>query len=150
MCGDCDVPGYLVLCSRRPATSLTDLTGDGREELGVTLDLLERAVSSIIKPDRIYMLRFSEALDTLHFHIFPRTAELGARFALENAGDELALNGPAVFMWARRTFAVADGAKLSRQTIETGEEIRRWIAAQRLVDQPGSATIGGHRAGRPA
>ena len=102
---ECAVPGYLVLRLKGGETSLAELSPAQAQALGRLLARAARAVERAAGADRVYVLSFCEVDRRLHFHLFPRTAWLLAEFRRANvtAGD--AVNGPALFEWARKRFA---------------------------------------------
>jgi len=100
----CNVPGYLVLRVRTGAESFGDLSTKGAQRLGGLLASAAAAIETVVRADRVYCLSFCEVDRALHFHLFPRTAELLAAYR-ESTGDPGGpVDGPAVFAWARETF----------------------------------------------
>src|ERR1022692_1006139 len=93
-CIDCDIAGYLVLRTRQPFKHLKDTSYEFQAQLGVVLGKLERAIMTITGADHVYMARFSEALASVHFHLFPRTAALGQQFIYATNNSEHGVNGP--------------------------------------------------------
>ena len=102
-CGDCDVPGYIVVSAKPPIASLAQLAPAAARELGGILAFAVRAVEASVSPQRVYCATFNESDSGLHFHVFPRTAQLLAAYARSTgtAGDPP--NGPQILDWARRT-----------------------------------------------
>src|SRR6267142_6076278 len=79
-CEDCDLAGHLVLRARAPGDRLGDIPEEGLRELGGVVAALENAVHAVIKSERLYVVRFSEKLARVHFHLFPRTTRLELDF----------------------------------------------------------------------
>ena len=100
----CSVPGYLVLRVRTGAESFGDLSSPGAQRLGGLLASAASAVETVVKADRVYCLSFCEVDRGLHFHLFPRTAELLEHFRQETGSIDTAIDGPALFTWAREAF----------------------------------------------
>jgi len=122
-CRDCDVPGYLILIPRAETAMIKNLSPASQAGLGAILGKVESAVKLATNADRIYILRFSEALESVHFHIFPRTGELAAQFRQETKTVESGINGPLLFAWARKKFFVSDPKLLSAKTLATAAQI---------------------------
>jgi diadenosine tetraphosphate (Ap4A) HIT family hydrolase len=100
------IPGYLVLRAKATARSLSDLPVAALAELGLLLARATRAIETVIEPERVYCLRLGEAVEQVHFHLFPRTAALGALFRGEHPTNG-AINAALLFDWARRPEVVA-------------------------------------------
>src|SRR5271168_3429222 len=82
-CIDCDVPGYFVLQPRQSATVFEQLSIEARQKLGPAIARLEAVIRAATQAEHIYILRFSEGLASVHFHLFPRTAELASLWLAE-------------------------------------------------------------------
>ena len=125
-CADCDLPGYLIVRSRVSASTLGDLSEDAQRELGGLLARLEAAVVRVTLADRLYILRFSEAFEQVHFHLFPRSADLAAqwRTAYPRRLKDGNIDGPLLFAWARERFHVEAADRLSAQTRATVARIK--------------------------
>lgn len=101
-CDDCFIPGHLVIHPLTPVPCLTHLSKPALENIGPVLALCYEALEAILQPARIYTLSFCEVLQSLHFHVFPRTALLGQQFnALHNISAD-SVNGALFFDWARK------------------------------------------------
>jgi hypothetical protein len=122
-CIDCDVRGYLVLRALVPYEHLFSAPLEFQTQLGIILAKLEAAILSVIRAEHVYIVRFSEALPSVHFHLFPRTDELAGAFLQENL-DVKTVNGPLLFDWARRKYHVDTPEALSASTISAAERIR--------------------------
>lgn len=119
-CRDCDVPGYMILTPTPSPGSIAELTYRQKVRLGDVLAKIEKAVTTATGADRVYVLRFSEGLETVHFHIFPRTAELEARYC-EATGSSGTRNGEEMFAWARHQYRTDT---LSDRTTQTSAMVR--------------------------
>jgi len=61
------------------------------------------AIEAVIRPQRVYCTLFSEETRAVHFHLFPRTDWLTAKyFAAHPHTTEI--SGPVLMDWARWTF----------------------------------------------
>jgi diadenosine tetraphosphate (Ap4A) HIT family hydrolase len=100
----CSVPGYLVLRMRKDVESFGDLSTPGAQRLGGLLASAAAAIETVTKADRVYCLSFCEVDRRLHFHLFPRTDELLAEYQEATGTAGQAVDGPALFTWARANF----------------------------------------------
>lgn len=103
LCGTCGVPGYLIVAPRVPVGSLSELAPDALTALGPTLAFATRAIETVIQPERVYCALFAEQAHHVHFHLFPRTAELARQFLASHSGHT-EISGPHLMDWARRVF----------------------------------------------
>lgn len=132
-CSDCFIPGHLIVLPKEDVLILSEMSVPALQSLGTTLALSHAVIENIIQPARIYTLSFGELMPTIHFHIFPRTDELMKhyysvhpilhekypdQFALQNnpikqeyignqhdnARENISVNGPLLFDWARRKY----------------------------------------------
>lgn len=78
---DVPLPGFLILKTNRHTESITKLTADEARELGLLLLKITKVIDTVLKPERIYVLRFGEVVRHVHFWLLPRTKEV-----LENCG----------------------------------------------------------------
>lgn len=101
-CDDCFIAGHLIIRPVEPVGSVAELGEGALQDLGKILALGHRIVQNIIKPERIYTLSFCEVLPVLHFHIFPRTASLTARYHQAHDSENQPVNGAFFFDWARK------------------------------------------------
>ena len=98
----CTVPGYLILRMTDGTTRLGDLAPETARALGEALARASAAIEATTGAERVYVLSFCEVDRRLHFHLFPRTAWLLEAFrAATGAGQAAAVDGPALFGWAR-------------------------------------------------
>lgn len=123
-CYDCDVPGYLIVQPRQSSGTLIGLEQQTQHDLGQILARVEAAVLHVTDAERVYILRFSEGLASVHFHIFPRSREIAKDWIAaqpEAAAD--GINGPLLFAWARIRHHVDMPTKLSKTTLATAVKI---------------------------
>ncbi len=107
-CYSCAIPGYLIVSPTEDVESVFDLSDPARSHLGPTLALATRLVTETVRPLRVYCAQFGEEDARLHFHIFPRSAEITARFVAEFPEQARLVHGPVLFDWARSTFAASE------------------------------------------
>ena len=122
-CEDCDIPGYMILMPVRRVRILSDLDPLILHVLGPAIAKLEKAIQAETGADRVYVVRFSEALEDVHFHLFPRTASLAPAYLAAARPRKENINGPRLFAWAREAYSVAPGS-LSAETIEAAAAIK--------------------------
>jgi diadenosine tetraphosphate (Ap4A) HIT family hydrolase len=101
-CSSCVVPGYLIVAPKLPVTSLAELNSAALAALGPTLALATHVIEVVIQPERVYCALFAEQTRHVHFHLFPRTAELARQFLASHPEDAV-ISGPRLLDWARRT-----------------------------------------------
>ncbi len=126
-CLDTDVPGYLVLRFRESVRNLSETSPEVLSQFGPILARLEAAIATATKSDHVYIARFSEAIASVHFHLFPRTSGLRIQFVEEGHNQEHGVNGPLLFDWARRKFHVDSPSQFSSTTLETADQIRELL-----------------------
>ncbi|MGC3961238.1 MAG: hypothetical protein QM813_25910 [Verrucomicrobiota bacterium] len=102
-CATCAVPGYLIVGPKLPVTSVSEMNPEVLAALGPTLALATRAIEAVLRPERIYCALFAEQTRHVHFHLFPRTAELARQFLASHPQDA-EISGPRLLDWARHTF----------------------------------------------
>lgn len=129
-CTDCDVPGYLVLVANENKANLAELSRETLDALGRTLGDLEAAIKRVTGAEHVYVLRFSEGLASVHFHLFPRTAELGMAWLSAAMPPDRNLNGPYLFGWARIRYHVDSPVHLSARTLSAAHQIRDVLQSQ--------------------
>src|SRR5437899_7351776 len=71
--------------------------------LGLTLAMVIAAIEAAVQPMRVYCALFSEQTRVVHFHLFPRTEWLTAKYFAAHSHDT-EVSGPRLMDWARRTF----------------------------------------------
>lgn len=99
--GGTRLPGYLIVEDRRGRTRLSDLAADERAELFDLLAMSELVVREAVRPERVYVLRFGDEVERIHFHVVPRTKELAAVYAAD-VGDEPPWRGARLMDWLWR------------------------------------------------
>jgi len=98
----CSVPGYLILREAGGVSRLAGLEPEKARALGEALARASAAIEAATGAERVYVLSFCEVDRRLHFHLFPRTVWLLETFrAATGAGPADAVDGPALFGWAR-------------------------------------------------
>lgn len=103
-CYGCLVPGYLIVSPIVPIFSLAALSKNAQEELGPVLAATTEAIQSVLSPLKIYCAQFGEESQQLHFHIFPRTAEITAEFLRAFPEQRDMIHGPVLLDWARSKY----------------------------------------------
>jgi diadenosine tetraphosphate (Ap4A) HIT family hydrolase len=102
-CGTCYVPGYLLVVPRQAVESLSQMNSAALASLGPTLAVVTAAIEAVVGPQRVYCALFSEETSAVHFHLFPRTEWLTAKYFVAHAHDT-EISGPRLMDWARRKF----------------------------------------------
>jgi len=95
------VPGYLIVESKANRTRVAGFTPGQAADLLKCLADAETLVQAIVKPERVYILKFGEAKPRVHFHVFPRTARL-ARAYLAHVPDRKPYSGARIVDWTWR------------------------------------------------
>jgi histidine triad (HIT) family protein len=72
------VRGYMVLKPKRHVRTLVDLLPAEATGLGQAAQELTAAMHAALRPERIYVCSFGEAVPHLHFHLLPRYADMPA------------------------------------------------------------------------
>ena len=101
---ECGIPGYLVLRMKGKREGAGGLTPQESSALGAMISRAVRAIDRTVVPERVYILSFCEVDSQLHFHLFPRTGWLLREYWRAHGGEGEAVDGPALFQWAKRTF----------------------------------------------
>jgi diadenosine tetraphosphate (Ap4A) HIT family hydrolase len=83
---------------------MADLTPAEARHVGLVLAKSARVLEEAAGADRVYILSFAEIDRRLHFHLFPRTAQILSAFCAATGGDPKAVNGPMLFEWARASY----------------------------------------------
>ena len=60
--------------------------------------MAERLIQELIRPERIYALKFGEENPQIHFHIVPRTAAIEAAYLVQVA-DKKPCSGARIVDW---------------------------------------------------
>ncbi len=103
-CLGCPLPGYVIVRSKVPVLDLGSLPEDVSAELGPLLRRVVHAVQRVLHPARVYVAQFGEEGETLHFHVFPRTAALTREFLREFPEQQDRIHGPILLDWARERY----------------------------------------------
>ena len=104
----CAIPGYLVLRLKKGAESMADLEPADARHVGLVLSRAARVLEEGAGAERVYILSFAEIDRRLHFHLFPRTAQILSAFCEATGGDPKAVNGPLLFEWAREAYPAGE------------------------------------------
>ena len=96
--GDYRVPGYVIVQTKGECTRMADLTPAEVADLTRCLARAESLVERVVRPERIYVLKFGEQNPRIHFHVFPRTTRIAEAYAAE-VGDEPPYNGARLVDW---------------------------------------------------
>lgn len=107
-CGDCMVPGYLIVSARSPVCSLSGLSAPAAAELGGVLARATRGIEAVVAPERVYCARFGEESEAVHFHLFPRTERLAEQYRRDAPSAASGISGPLLLDWARGAFRKVD------------------------------------------
>lgn len=129
-CYSCAIPGYLIVSPTAAAESIFELSEPARSELGAILARATSLVTRVVRPLRVYCAQFGEEDSRLHFHVFPRTADVTARFVAEFPEQARLIHGPVLLDWARTTFA-AGRDEVWSAVAPVVDEMRRLDAADR-------------------
>ncbi|MCA9001129.1 MAG: hypothetical protein KDB61_04335 [Planctomycetes bacterium] len=115
------IPGYLIVQPKAQCTRLGELSGESCTDLFRQIALAETLVYEVVRPPRVYVMKFAEMNPQVHFHIFPRTVALEAAY-LAQVDDRPPLNGARVTEWTW-----AHHGELGH----SDEDIREFVAAAR-------------------
>lgn len=77
-------PGELLVKLRRHVETVAELTPDEAATLGPVLRAATAAVTSAVRPERVYLASFGERVRHVHFYVLPRTAGLPAGHVLSD------------------------------------------------------------------
>ena len=122
-CRTCYIPGYLLLKPRDAVGSLSQMNPAALASLGLTLAMLTAAIEAIVQPLRVYCVLFSEQTRVVHFHLFPRTKWLTAKYFAAHP-NETEISGPQLMDWARRSFHTPISGSDRDETLE---RIQGWF-----------------------
>jgi diadenosine tetraphosphate (Ap4A) HIT family hydrolase len=92
------LPGYLILESHLPVTQFDDLPPAADADLARCFRIAERVLNAVLRPERVYFLRFGETTQAIHFHVVPRTSEIAQRYC-HPAAVTPGLNGAEIVSW---------------------------------------------------
>lgn len=107
-CYSCAVPGYLVVSTTDDIDSISTLSAPAQSQLGSVLALAVELVTDVVQPLKLYCAQFGEEDARLHFHVFPRSGALTARFIKEFPEQGQLIHGPLLLDWARSTFSASN------------------------------------------
>ncbi|MBU0754242.1 MAG: hypothetical protein KJ645_03830 [Planctomycetes bacterium] len=124
-CRDCPLPGYLIVQARSKETAWTKMSDQAIDQLGPVLINTVRAIETALEPERVYVAQFGESGGELHFHLFPRTAELTRAYLYDHPDQEEEINGPLMLDWARDFY---QGIEPGEQTLEIMKKLRDLLA----------------------
>lgn len=68
-----NIPGYVLIESRRHYLDLADATDAESASLGPLMKSVISAVRAVTKPERVYTVTLAEAVPHMHIHVIPRT-----------------------------------------------------------------------------
>jgi diadenosine tetraphosphate (Ap4A) HIT family hydrolase len=115
--------GYLIIRPRKNSNHLADLPPETLSTFGPLLARAMSAIEDVVHPERIYIIRFGEEVEALHFHLFPRTKAMADLYRLHHPNQPLA-SGAQMFDWARREDIVSQ-LKNSTSLEHVQEQIHR-------------------------
>jgi len=93
------IPGHLIVRTQPPVLQLDALAPEALAALGSHLARLMTGIRQVIHAERVYVLRFGEEVEAIHFHLFPRTRVMAEHYRAAHPG---LLSGARMFDWARR------------------------------------------------
>lgn len=124
-CSNCYIPGYLILTPRKVVEPLSKMNSAALASVGPTLAVVTAAIEAVVRPQRVYCALFSEETHAVHFHLFPRTEWLTAKYFGAHP-NETEISGPRLMDWARLIFQKPI-AGMDRN--ETLEKVRAWLTS---------------------
>lgn len=92
------LPGYLILSSNTPVSRFSDLPLQADADLGTCIRLADTLLRKLLEPERVYLLRFGESIEAIHFHIIPRTNDIASQFSAPGQVQP-GLNGADIASW---------------------------------------------------
>ncbi len=84
---------------KAPCTRVGELSDEASADLFQCISLAESLVLEVIRPGRVYVMKFAEMNPQVHFHIFPRTAHMEKAY-LSLVDDNPPISGARVTDWA--------------------------------------------------
>ena len=124
-CGNCYIPGYLILTPRQAVESLSQMDPAALASIGPTLAVTTAAIEAVVRPQRVYCASFSEETRAVHFHLFPRTEWLTAKYFAAHP-HETEISGPRLMDWARQVF---QKPIVGMDRNETLEKVQAWLTS---------------------
>jgi len=97
----CPIPGYLIVRPKMSVRSLDRLSAETLAQLGPLLAKGMAAIEKAVQAERVYVIRLGEEVESIHFHLFPRTREMADLYRKEFPDDPV-INGAKMFDWARK------------------------------------------------
>lgn len=88
---------------RHVVESLPQMNSATLASLGPTLAAVTAAIDAVVRPQRVYCALFSEETRAVHFHLFPRTEWLTAKYFAAHP-YETEISAPQLMDWARQSF----------------------------------------------
>jgi diadenosine tetraphosphate (Ap4A) HIT family hydrolase len=92
------LPGYLFVESKLAVTSTSGFSASEQSEFFAAVSKAEGVVRGLVSPEKIYVLRFGESSEKVHFHIVPRTRRLLDAY-LSACPDSPPYNGARITAW---------------------------------------------------
>lgn len=92
------LPGYLIVEPLRPCRSLDTMGASVRDDLMRCLAKAEALVREQTGAERVYVLRFGEENENVHFHVVPRTGRVLEAYR-EACQDEPPFSGARIVDW---------------------------------------------------
>jgi hypothetical protein len=86
------------------------------------------AIEAVVRPQRVYCALFSEETRAVHFHLFPRTGWLTAKYFAAHS-HQTEISGPRLMDWARRTFQKRISGVDCDETLK---KIRAWLTSRSI------------------
>ena len=103
------LPGYLMLATKMPTSSLAELSSDALAELGVLLARTQQAIERQLQPKRLYIGRFGHDPGwPIHFHFIPVYHWVEELFWNDARYRQLE-----TFAYAESPLSATDGAELT-------------------------------------
>jgi len=115
----------LIVTPTDGVESLSQMNPAALAALGPTLAMATAAIETVVQPQRVYCTLFSEETRAVHFHLFPRTEWLTAKYFAAHS-HETEISGPRLMDWARRTFQTRISGMDSDETLK---KIRAWLTS---------------------
>lgn len=92
------VPGYLIVQPKVACRCLAELDPAQAADLFACMARAESVVNELIRPARVYVLKFGEESPQVHFHVIPRTARVEAAY-LADVPDGKPYSGARIVDW---------------------------------------------------
>ena len=92
------IPGYVIVESKLNVNFISEYNQSQLSELFRAMNDVEKMVNEILKPERVYIMKFAEVNPKVHFHIVPRTVEIGKCYE-SMVDDQAPYNGAKLIDW---------------------------------------------------